>query len=796
MSLIYAEGFEHFHQSSTGLIVQPKTLVMTSVEPETITPLTHASTLSIHIRYDNYNVRSGVLGSGIEIGRKGGKSVSIGPRQAYSAEMPVNLLGMMVKKSRTLYVGFAFRKEICNGAFRMSISFARANNRTFSVNKENWLKGLTLVGGCLWLERGGYADLEWRFQDQSTYYSQLYHNRNILNGDWHYVEFGTTLYGNAGVENSIAWTEARIAGVSSRIDNIRTATPASVHESFFNAIIIKFHASGNRNTLLQMAVDDLYVCNDEGTVNNDFLGGIFVRPMKATHTGALHESYPVGATLTHEAVGPHFAGDETSLPNPLPTPEEDPYFEPWGNPTNSHLILPREGNRQNFRCTAVDFGGSNPTIHGVIADVVVDLPAFNIGRALLTPIKTSGELNHDYYPESSDMVFSEPQTRQLIFENPNADKPVDVSHPDWSSNAVNNSAYGFRVDPAVEQVALNERWNPALLRYPVVHDQTVIDVFGMESWSSRHWEEFINEPVDIDEISRWDWACPVDDALQVFDEGTMFKSMFLVGWSNIRNNDVLLVPEEFIREFLGVVCGTQVDTIARIEEELGSIDTSYHEWVEQLTTWLDPYDQVERAWGVGVADGFNVDVTDIFDGHLDVEEDVGITAQVRSNHELLEETLYAFSHSKDGIVLPIIEDGFGIVEDHHDGHWVEQFPENLIASVGILTRHWRFEIFWFVCIRWWEVDVVEQPLEWWERNPCEVKNDNILEAYKVFFGYGGFYDEVQSAFQTQWIHFGGDPSLDFDNVRWASFSDFIFDGHGNAIDMIDANGNSIIEAVV
>ncbi len=780
MSLIFAEGFEHFHPSAMNLAgLAPNFMIGYRSVASWETSYAHVIGMALN-KEANFN-RNRIVHNA----RKGGKAIGIEPHSALGNLQSWAVFGIKVKKSRSLFLGFAMKVPRGKNTFQMVVAFGRSKERRpFQDLSGNHNAKMNVMGGCHYRNREtNYADLEWHFNGQSPVYRQIHHNRNIVDNDWHYFEFGTTVYGNV-VSDPQGWGECRVGRVENIASNIFTAVPGGVDESFLDMMWVAVSDVGDVN------FDDIYVCNDEGTVNNTFLSSIFVRPMKTSHSGNLFESVSVGATQRHEAVGPHLVGDETTLPVPLPTPEEDPNFVPWGNPAESHLILPREGNRQTFRMNHVDFMGSNPRMHGVVATVFAGTNDPNVSRAALIPIKTIGGGSHTYYDPTSDMVPLDRGPRQLIFENPNAHGVIDEGDPHWSVNAVNNSEYGFRVDPVVEQVEMEKDWNPALLRYPVFHENLIEESLGLGLWVERYIEELVDESFDAEDYSRWDWACPIYEDLEMFDEPGRIRASYVTGWSNMRIEDSHRYPEEYIRDGFGLESHTQVDAVTTIYDEITAYDTSYHEWVEQLTVWLDPYDFTDRDWGATALDGIDLEVTDIFDNHFEIDDEMVAESDIWSNQCLAEDYMGLAVHAQDGIVLPAIEDEFGIEADHHDGNWVEQFTELFGLDSSILTRHWRFEIFWFVCVSWWQIGPIEQPLEYWESNPCDVKNDNITEAYKAFFG--GYYEEVYAELESQWIALGGDPAmLENDIVRWSQYDTMVFDGMGNLIDMVDSNGISI-----
>lgn len=796
MSLLFAEGFEHFHPSirnlgSYGPHVQAWNYCSGNQQVPNVFSFneTYPSDRQIigPTYYQDYADDPDVL---FAEGRKNGRCLQV-PRKNVSgvgwSAAGVAAIGAVVKKSRTLITGVAIRLP-GGGNPKIIATFGRSKERR---SHQHGLEtaSMTPLGGCVWLERGGYADLEWYFNGQGSTYAQIFHNRNLNNGDWHFIEFATTVY--TGVDGAPAgWAKAKLGSVMSVVSDIHTATPASNDESFINAVSIRV---GYGDTPVHF--DDFYICNDEGEANNDFLGSIFVRPMSPSHTGQLHEAYAVGADYRHEAVGPAFIGDDAALPDPLPTPEEEPYFEPWDKPTRSHLIIPREGGKQNFACTSVPFMSSNPRIHGVVATVIAQMPNPLLARAIFTPIKTVGGVTHSFFPVSSDMVSYAPSSHLLVMENPRAnDAVIDEFDPDWSTDAVNNSEYGFQIDPVIEQLPIEEKWNPALTRYPASHDHTVDEGLGIEDWPSRHWEEPVSDGFSLESLGRWDWACEAYDGFMVYDETDRRRDSFCVAWSNMRMEAAILMPEEFMKGAFDFGDYARSDFVTLVEESFGVVDTSYHEWVEQLQSWFDPYDQAAQSWALSAMDNIGLAITDLFDNHFVVNDEMVATAQVRSNHEFIGETLYPDDEAGHAGIL-YIEDGFGLAADHHDGNWVENTTESVNLEPEILTRHWRFEWFMGICLGYWNIGVVEQPLESWEPYPPDVKNAEYQmdSSYQDFID--AYYADIEDDLQEMWLLGGGDPSLDFDSVRTADFGAFVFEGE-TVVDMVDVNGNSIIEGGV
>lgn len=806
MSLLLAEGFEHFHPSSSNISSSfgSKTIVANKVIAYGGDWHTIQSTLLRDpgplIPYYGYytnimdvipaDITYGMVNDQIAAARKGGKAAicrcATSSRNIYAKW---GTFSVEVKKSRTLFIGFALRLEHVRVDPVIGITFGRSSSRKTLQQNAKQMQ-MTPLCGCLWRERGGYADIEWQFENRDSVHDQIYHNRNISNNDWHYFQFATTIHGGSE-ENPQGWGEAGVSNVTKRRENMVTALPGSDEESFIDTICVRVAGAYN------IVFDDIYVCNDEGDVNNGFLGNVFVRPMTPTHTGGLQESFSVNTEFRHDAVGVKYVGDEAELPDPLPTPEEDPFFTPWEDPTKKHLILPKENAKQNFRCSDVGFMGSNPKIYGVISEIIAEMPSHELARASLTPIKTIAGNSHLEFPVSSDMIDYTPRVHQLIMENPKAnDDLVDNNDVHWSADAINSSEYGFKINPVEKQLPFEKDWNPHLLRYPVYHDQTLLEGLGLEDWPSRHWEEVMYEAFNLSSNAERDWACIAYDGFQAFDEIIRVRASYCTAWSNARMDASILMPEKFMKDSFSFSDHTRVDAVTMVEESFKTADTSYHEWVEELQSWFDPYDFTKEDWVITLSDNISLKTTDIFDNHFYTEDTFQTLDTDRTNHEFLAETFYPDDYSNQGIIL-YANDGFGLKEDHFDGNWVEQVEDFYdFSEPEVLTRHWRFEYFWMVCVNWWEVGKVEQPLELGEINPKTAKNENFTENYKDFFGYDGYYDEIKQKLKEQWLLAGGMPDLDFDNVRWAAFDRIIYDNHGNAVDMVDINGESIIQETV
>ena len=835
MTLLLAEGFEFFHPSSKNLSkdgghfgpkyatwrggldmdLASKEMIFEDPGPSSDPYYPEGATDDT----PNVKIERGMVDEHIEKGRKGGRSVSIYATSSGSSFGYAGL-GFKVEKSRTLYVGFALRLEYLGQTFDpyVIVSFGRSNFRGPLQDTGNYENVMTPVGGCCFMDRGQYADLVWKFNGmEEPWVNQLTHGRNFRKGDWHFMEFGTTVYGNEPEEHeSIAWGEARIAGISDRASNIRTAMPNTEDDTFIDTVTIRVlcphinpysfvGADPEDLYRFRVVIDDVYICNDQGEVNNDFMGGIYVRPAWPTHQAMLQHAYSVAEVYKHKAVGPSFVGDEQELPAEPPAPEEDQWWEPWEYPDKSHIVLPRRGNRQNFVTSAVDFAGSQPHIRAVTADLLTKIPNKNIARGVLTPIKTTGGTSHSYFPVSADMLRHTPSITQLVCNNPNAGGERHEQASQWKDSGVTNADIGFRLDQVEDQYAFEEKWNPALLRWPLVHHQIVDEDLGFVEWVGRYWEELIPDGIDLAPFSDRAWACFAYDEFPIKDIAERLRVTELFAWSHLWNTSELVVPSEFVQDGFEMGDSNKFDYVLRVEEDLTVYDLGYHEHVELLTSWLDPYDFSDRAWSQKVQDELKLEITDIFDNHFKVKDSFVPLDVTWTNHFLAEDFFGFDQELFSGWVHRFtLETIIDLHADHHDGWWVEHFNVPLEFEEEILTRHWRFYIVAFagvvfVC-RWYQIGSVEQPLEWWEPNPCDVIKGTIHQESRdeyLDLVIGPYEDYIID----QWIELGGDPAVieDREYIRWNDYSEFIYEedpnnpGHLIVVDIIDENGNSIMD---
>jgi hypothetical protein len=108
-------------------------------------------------------------------------------------------------------------------------------------------------------------------------------------------------------------------------------------------------------------------------------------------------------------------------------------------------------------------------------------------------------------------------------------------------------------------------------------------------------------------------------------------------------------------------------------------------------------------------DGFYIGESDIFSGHFLIDEALlAESSYIFSGHEWLGETLYPAEGKVVAGWGADIEDSFGVEEDHFDGNWVEQMPNQFSLGDTILTSQWRHEFFFGICISSRQIEPIEQ----------------------------------------------------------------------------------------
>lgn len=136
----------------------------------------------------------------------------------------------------------------------------------------------------------------------------------VLPSVWYYVEIKVT-YGVSG--------SAEI-----RLDNLSVGSATSVDtrthtsDTAFSQVCFGFAAPASANTT--MYFDDLYVCDDTGATNNDFLGPVSIYTLFPTANGSINQFTPTGVANNWDAVNEQ-AVDTTTYVSSSTTNHVDKY---------------------------------------------------------------------------------------------------------------------------------------------------------------------------------------------------------------------------------------------------------------------------------------------------------------------------------------------------------------------------------------------------------------------------------------------------------------------------------------
>lgn len=651
--------------------------------------------------------------------RKGGKALMF--QAGYCA------ITKLFRKSRAVYLGFAFRRSGSRSA-NFSIRFhTRGHPYNYPVALENepWNDMYEVypsfhptIATCTFLFRDGgeYIDYKWDFTDEDapTRYNQVFSHRNLLSGDWSYHEIGMTIHGNLE-SGAQAWVENRIgSNNSSRLENIYTASPTGMNCHFIDGITLDMP-----NTVrdLNLSFDDLYICNDEGNVNNSFLGPIIIRSTLPNAKGSYCESVLNGTEGNDpvQAVKSQYVNTHDQLPTPMPTPEEDPLFVEWADPRASYLTLPTEGNRQTFGVRAASFDGSEPAIYALALYSLFRPQHDTIGNTTIRPYLFNGNLSktiegEPFYRPLKRFPYDEWEARELIFENPDIEQSKRGNPPDlFNTLDINeHNEFGFqlcRIDPDIES------FNPSVLRNKYTFDILAEETLSAMDFPHRFFEEQVAQSINLSDDSGEQKVFPIYEGLQINEEfahaargryiyvGSAFKIAVNIPWFILYLHENIDFKDKLSWDWLSV-----------IQEGLNTDDFAYDQWVELLESLVEATSYSAPVLEMKADETFAVSESDLQTNHELLIEPLNIREDyVWSGHEWLGETLYPEDEAPIwGWKVPTLGEYINVVEDHFDGNWVQLDDHQFSVTDHILTQHWRHEFVLGYCVRSWQVEPIEQ----------------------------------------------------------------------------------------
>lgn len=113
-------------------------------------------------------------------------------------------------------------------------------------------------------------------------------NIPILGTNWHYIEF------KANIDNSTGSYELRLDGI-----NVASDTGVDTQngtDAFIDRIVFYYQSQG------QQRIDDLYILDDAGLTNNDFLGDIEIQTIYPDGDGNVSDFTPLSGLTNWEMV--------------------------------------------------------------------------------------------------------------------------------------------------------------------------------------------------------------------------------------------------------------------------------------------------------------------------------------------------------------------------------------------------------------------------------------------------------------------------------------------------------------
>jgi len=632
----------------------------------------------------------------------------------FGGDNAFNPLCTYIRKSRSVFVGVGLRwTNVPYGVQpRFTISF---HTRTFpgvpgkiEIGNEYSAGGIDspVVATCLFIIRGTYADITWSFPSDSCsdIYQQINKNTDLTNGDWHYLQAGMTLHGNT-LGDPQAWVETRIGSTTAdRNENVLTAAPDSENGHFIDAVTFSIEQ--------YTSYDDVYITNDEGEVNNSFLGPIYIRSILPETQGSINDGVPVNTSEVDraQAVNEAKIGIAEPMPASPPAPEDDQHFLAWEDPRIKYLQLPRKGSAQTFDFSNPNFAGAEPKFFGAVAYMMVRPGYYDQGQTGIKPIMKSGLTDIEPTMEQRRPLMclfdNEWEIRRGIFENPDIDTDiVGFLSTHWNRTALANAEFG------VEVIASNDdpdSYLPEFLRVQYVHDDLIDEQFDFLDAPERFGEELMAETFGVESDTVYQWTFPVIDNIALSDgESGGVKILKAYINSVLGMSDVIPWTYLFVGDQISFEETLQTTWLQVLEELLTSQDTSYHFWVEEIIDTISTTPSNTFGFNINAFD--NLEMVDVVGtNHEFISDEIQVdSTYIFSGHELVAETLYPDDESSNG-VLEAIQESINFEEDHYNGWYVANITDQFSIVDDMLTQHWSYEWLFGICLDAWQNEPIEQ----------------------------------------------------------------------------------------
>lgn len=648
---------------------------------------------------------------------------------------PIYLLTPLAK-SRTLFMGFAFRIQVRgNYSYDYTVEFCgripynkneypgHSQSDIIPRNYANPFSGAVnayaaVIAKCvIKIQEDQRIRVEWYFNKNpiSQYDTTLvlmqsgYINANtaLHLGDWYYLQLGTTLNGNKTAQPQ-AWAEVRLgAGTDSSLvfQDIMTCPEGSVASSYhFDGLRVRF-GSGDPQHFGIMAMDDLYVCNDEGEANNTWLGPVHIKRLTVSGDGAYTDSSPTGAGYRFQTVDEDYIDTVNALPSPIPDPEQNPLFIEWEDFRSTYTTLSNRGDKQTFRFNSLNAQGAYPKIYGAVLHALMQ-PLYDDTPGTITGVRrfSSGSLLASRNMDAPLPKRSDFEMRHFAWDN---EEILDYggTYINWNPSAFDASEWGFTLDPVTIDPKL---YDPSVLRINITIDNTIYESLDMADFTHRFFEEPVADEIGmaVDPVYEYTWL--VEETAYMVDENTGSRA------GNRFINEYLgfveYIPyvELFINDYLAMLEDIFVVYADFIGDEFATADWAESHWEEMFADSFIIYDENGYGLVLFLDEALGLEEPYLWDGHEELEDTIGLfVAEPWDNHELCEEYLYPDDYNVDGYGLEI-EEYFGLEEEHYDGYWVEVMGDPACLEDHILTQHWRYDTLFGMVLDSWQVEPIEQ----------------------------------------------------------------------------------------
>jgi hypothetical protein len=526
-------------------------------------------------------------------------------------------LGTTFRPSRTIFAGFALRTRAA-----MTITIHYLANRT--IARDN-LRPLAAAGSvsALTLTISAYRiAISQTFVGATTKVGDINTSMNMLSGDYHYIQVGMTLTGNESAQPR-AWMEVRVGNEvvnRFRYDSILTSAPDNTGTySYLNGLQVGVSSAAGT------AIDDVYICNDEGDFNNTFLGTVRVRRMVPVADGIDLDAVPtlrVPDARRFQAVDEDFIDVTHALPSPIPT---DPLFITWEDGVADYLTLEQQGDRESIRFTGGEFGGSSPEIFGAVLHTLARgkyRDRFN--GTVLKGYKRQGEFPEIEEATPADFPLNHSPTAltaggwqnyPLAFDNTEIVAPGQP-YQIWSVAGIAGAEFGIElsrseIDPAM--------LDPNLNRFNLVFDHALYEGMHFSDTTHRFFEDPIDEALGVSDTDvQYQYTWHFEESLYFDVELSVYRTFPKFLHDEIEFDDFMPWLDSFVGEFLGLTEDIWLQWLDVVEDGFDVADWTDGFWEELFTDEIGASDAVAADFILFLEDTFGLEEPYVWNGHEDI----------------------------------------------------------------------------------------------------------------------------------------------------------------------------------